>query len=62
LKTGPFDFKTQIDHLKTGLVRFSDGDYWQNFETKKKFQIGVQDVDVGIDWVNAKLDLMVGRV
>jgi hypothetical protein len=23
--TGPFDFKTQIDHLNTGLVWYSDG-------------------------------------
>ncbi len=24
LNTGPFDFKTQINHLNTGLVRYSD--------------------------------------
>jgi hypothetical protein len=24
-KTGPFDFRTQIHHSKTGLVQFSDG-------------------------------------
>jgi hypothetical protein len=25
--TGPFDFRIQIDHLNTGLVRYSDGHY-----------------------------------
>jgi hypothetical protein len=26
LNTGPFDFRTQINHLNTGQVRYSDGD------------------------------------
>jgi hypothetical protein len=26
LKTGPFDFRTQIDHLKSGLVWYWDVD------------------------------------
>jgi hypothetical protein len=26
LNTGPFDFRTQINHMNTGLVWYSDGD------------------------------------
>jgi hypothetical protein len=33
-KTGTFDFRTQMDHSKTGLVRFSDGDCTWKFIIK----------------------------
>ena len=46
LKTGPFDNRTHIHHLKTGLVRYSDGycSYSQTLQNLDHYKSDLQKV------------------